>query len=100
MNSDQLFLVQALLMVMLFILTHQMMMFLQQSKQRQTTSLEILLYLQLYKPVCMILLTAVYLDVDNDNLIKGADWALITLRANNAINIESFPNLVFKDSFE
>lgn len=46
------------------------------------------------------LLTAVYLDVNNDNTITGADWALITFRENNAISIVSLPDLMFVDSFE
>ncbi len=46
------------------------------------------------------LLTAVYLDVNNDNIITGADWALMTFRTNNVITIEQLPDLLFVDSFE
>ena len=46
------------------------------------------------------LVTAVYLDVNADNIITAADWALVSFRLNDAISITSLPDAMFSDSFE
>lgn len=46
------------------------------------------------------LFTAVYLDVNTDNIITAADWALVSLRLTNQITITTLPDLMFTDSFE
>lgn len=46
------------------------------------------------------LVTAVYLDVNRDNIITAADWALVSLRLTNQIIITTLSDLMFSDSFE